>query len=619
MLNRAAEHLEAILTDFAPFPKWGDPAWQNLPEEGRKYLIELAEQAAKEDLPVLRATLYMDYKRNGNRTRYQDVYFARRDHLLYLMMGECAEGKGRFIDAIIDHVWAVCEETTWVLPAHNTRMTQALPADALVDFEEEAPYIDLFSAETGAILSWVHYFLADRLNQESELIARRIEKEIRHHILIPFLKYDHMWWMGLNRKRKVNNWNPWINSNVLVAYLLMEKDPEKRIEGAKKAARSAQRFLDGYHPDGGCDEGPSYFAAAGASLLDLLETFHDATDGKFDVFSEPLIKNMADYIRHVHIAGGYCVNFADAPSRIANFPAALLIRVGTMTNNPALTDFARGLYQSGLALKPWIIRTNHRWMVYRSLKGLFTYSEKDLIPSGASVESSHYFPGIQVAAARTQGGLFFAAKGGHNDESHNHNDVGSYIVYGKGEPCAVDAGVGTYSKKTFSEERYTIWSMQSGYHNTAIINGCDQPAGEEYAAHSTVFEEDDVLTRFALNIEKAYPAEANLESFRRCLELNSADNTLTLTDAVKMTKCTQPVILPVMCYLPPVISDGQVILNNVTLHFDPAQFTASFEKISLNDPENPITCWKKDTLYRLLLTRTEKKAEDRWMIVYSLN
>ena len=86
-----------------------------------------------------------------------------------------------------------------------------------------------------------------------------------------------------------------------------------------------------------------------------------------------------------------------------------------------------------------------------------------------------------------------------------------------------------------------------------------------------------------------------------------------------MTKCTQPVILPVMCYLPPVISDGQVVLNNVTLHFDPAQFTASFEEISLNDPENPITCWKKDTLYRLLLTRTEKKAEDRWTIVYSLN
>ncbi len=618
MLNRAAEHLETILTDFAPFPKWGDPAWQALPEEGRKHLIELAEQSATEDLPVLRATTYMDYKRNGNRTRYQDVYFARRDHLLFLLMGECAEGQGRFIDAIIDHVWAVCEESTWVLPAHNTRMS-GLPADALPDFEEEAPYIDLFSAETGAILSWVFYFLGERLNQESELITRRIEKEVRRHILVPFLTYDNMWWMGLNRKRKVNNWNPWINSNVLVAYLLMEKDPEKRVQGAKKAARSAQRFLDGYHPDGGCDEGPSYFAAAGASLLDLLETFHDATDGRFDVYSEPLIANMADYIRHVHIGNGYCVNFADAPARISNFPAALLIRTGRLTGNPALVDFARSLFRDGLALKPWHLRTSHRWMVYRSLKGLFTYSEENLIPGGCADESSHYFPGIQVAAARTKDGLFFAAKGGNNDESHNHNDVGSYIVYGKSAPCAIDAGVGTYSRKTFSDERYTIWSMQSGYHNTAIINGCDQPNGAEYEAHSASFEEDGDITRFALNIEQAYAPEAGLSGFRREFTLKASENTLTLTDTVSMKECTEPVRLPVMCYSQPVLGDGSASLGGVTLHFDPAQFTASFEEIDLNDPENPITCWNKDSLFRLMLTRTEKKANDGWTITYTLD
>lgn len=618
MLNRAAEHLDTILSEFAPFPKWGDPAWQNLPDEGKKHLIELAEKSAQEDIPVLRAATYMDYKRNGNRTRYQDVYFARRDRLIDLMMGECVEGQGRFIDAIIDHVWAICEESTWVLPAHNTRMS-GLPSDALPDFEEEAPYIDLFSAETGAILSWAYYFLGDRLNQESELITRRIEKEVRHHILTPFLTYDNMWWMGLTRKRKVNNWNPWINSNVLVAFLVMEKDPEKRVAGAKKAARSAQRFLDSYHPDGGCDEGPSYFAAAGASLLDLLETFHDATNGKFDVYKEPLIGNMADYIRHVHIANGYCVNFADAPARISNFPAALLVRTGKLTDNPALVDFARSLYSDGLALSPWHIRANHHWMLYRSLKGLFTYSEEDLLPGGASSESSHYFPGIQVSAARTKDGLFFAAKGGNNDESHNHNDVGSYIVYGKGEPCAIDAGVGTYSKKTFSSERYTIWSMQSGYHNTAIVNGCDQLDGEEYAAHSASFEEDGNIVRFSLNMEKAYAPGAKLTSYRRAFTLNREHNTLTLTDRVSMEECREAVKLPVMCYQPPVIGEGEAVLNGVTLLFDPAQFAASYEEISLDDPENPITCWGKNTLYRLLLTRTDKKTEDEWTISYTLN
>ena len=328
---------------------------------------------------------------------------------------------------------------------------------------------------------------------------------------------------------------------------------------------------------------------------------------------------MADYIRHVHIANGYCVNFADAPARISNFPAALLIRTGIKTGNPALADFARSLYRDGLALEPWHIRTGHRWMVYRILKGLFTYSKDDLLPGSAADESSHYFPGIQVAAARTKNGLFFAAKGGDNDESHNHNDVGSYIVYGRGEPCVIDAGVGTYSRKTFSDERYTIWSMQSGYHNTAIINGCDQPNGAEYAAHSASFEEDGNISRFAVNIEKAYAPVAGLTSYRRVLGLSASENTLSVTDSLTMEACTEPVRLPVMCYMEPVIEEGCVRINQLSLHFDPAQFTASYEEIDLNDPENPITCWKKDTLYRLLLTRTEKRPTDEWALTYTLN
>ncbi|MBQ2955753.1 MAG: heparinase II/III family protein [Clostridia bacterium] len=618
MLNRASEHLERILTEFAPFPKWGDDAWNRLPEECRKYLIGLAEQSADGVIPVLRATMYMEYKRNGNRSRYEAAYFERRDRLIFLMMGECIEGKGRFIDPIIDLLWAVCEETSWVIPAHNTRMSGE-DSDALPDFEEDAPYLDLFSAETGAVLSWVYYFLGERLAQESPLLPKRIEREIHRKVLVPFLKYDNMWWMGFNRKRKVNNWNPWINSNVLVAFLLMEKDPEARIAGAKKAARSAQRFLDGYHPDGGCDEGPSYFAAAGASLLDLLETFYDATGGQFDVFGEPLIANMADYIRHVHIGQGYCVNFADAPSRLRNLPAGLLIRIGKHTNNPELVRFARGLYQDGLARMPWVLQGGHRWMLYRALKSIFSFSEEDLKPDSSAVESSHYFPGIQVAAARTTGGLFFAAKGGHNDESHNHNDVGSYVVYANAEPCIVDAGVGRYSKKTFSSERYTIWAMQSGYHNTAIINGFDQPAGEEYAAHSASFEETDGRKSFTVNIEKAYPTEAGLTGYRRELILDEAANTLTLTDRVDLSECREATVLPLMCYSEPELLPGKAVINGITLHYDPAQFIAAVEEVSLDDPENPITCWEKDTLYRLLLTRTEKSASDEWTLRYTVN
>ena len=58
-------------------------------------------------------------------------------------------------------------------------------------------------------------------------------------------------------------------------------------------------------------------------------------------------------------------------------------------------------------------------------------------------------------------GLYVAAEGGHNAQSHNHNDVGNVIVFADGRPVLVDAGVEEYTSKTFSSRRYEIWTMQS--------------------------------------------------------------------------------------------------------------------------------------------------------------
>ncbi len=616
MLNRAAERLDTILKkEFTPFPKWGDPAWQKLADEAKEALVSTAEPLINKEWAVLPAHVYMDFHRNGNRSRYEKICFERRDWLIQMAVAECIEGKGRFIDAIIDGIWAICEESTWVIPAHNNQY-HLKTKDALHDFTQKYPYVDLFAAETASTLTWVYYFLADRLNEESDLIARRIEKEIKERIIDPYLEMEDMRWMGLCHKYPVNNWNPWINSNVLAALLVVEKDESRRLQGLKKVARSAQRFLDFYAEDGGCDEGPSYFNAAGASMLDILELFYDATDGKFNLYDRPIIGNMADYIRHVHIDGPYFVNFADAPSRIG-VSAGILLRTARLAGNENLANFAREMYRDGLSGKPWDL-SGHCWQLFRKLKTLFTYTSADFCPEAASGSDCHYFAGIQVPVARSKGGLFFAAKGGHNQESHNHNDIGNYILYAGDRPCVIDAGVGAYSRKTFSDQRYTIWAMQSGYHNTAIVNGCDQKDGEEYAAHSVSFTDDGSISRFVLNMEKAYTPAAKLNEYRREFLLDRAGDTLTVTDHVVLSECAEPVKLPILSYLAPVIGEGCAELNGVKLTFDPAQFTASFEEISLDDPENPITCWQKNTLYRLLLTRTDCKADDQWSITYSL-
>ena len=74
-------------------------------------------------------------------------------------------------------------------------------------------------------------------------------------------------------------------------------------------------------------------------------------------------------------------------------------------------------------------------------------------------------------------GFFVATKGGYNNESHNHNDAGTFLLE---YDDFIDAGVGTYTRQTFSSERYSIWTMQSNYHNLPMVNGVPQQFGSEF-------------------------------------------------------------------------------------------------------------------------------------------
>jgi len=79
-------------------------------------------------------------------------------------------------------------------------------------------------------------------------------------------------------------------------------------------------------------------------------------------------------------------------------------------------------------------------------------------------------------------GLFLGAKGGNNDENHNHNDVGNFVLYLDGEPAIIDVGVATYTNRTFGKDRYKLWYMQSQWHNLPSINGVMQHEGGQYKA-----------------------------------------------------------------------------------------------------------------------------------------
>lgn len=235
---------------------------------------------------ILPAGIYMQFKRNGNRSVYQDLYYKRRKIVLYLALAESIEKKGRFIDKIVDGIWLLLEESTWVVPAHNPSLPD-MDCPLPYAYKEEVDFIDLFSAETGALLAFVYHMLGDRLDAITPLICDRILYELNRRITLPFLNNDKQWWMGFSGRR-INNWCPWIASNVLTVCALCEKSIKTRKNVLQKTFVILDHFTSGYHDDGGCDEGPGYWNEAGACYFDCLELIYDMTGGAVDVFDHPL-------------------------------------------------------------------------------------------------------------------------------------------------------------------------------------------------------------------------------------------------------------------------------------------------------------------------------------------
>jgi hypothetical protein len=582
--------------EWKPFPAARErDAWDRLPQDARRSLIAAGERDLHTAWPELPAAVFLEYTRTGNRSRYEGLQFARRNKLAEIALAECVEGKGRFADDIVNGIWATCEETFWGVPAH---LGAQKAGPGLPDAAE--PIVDLFASETAALLAWTGYLLGPSLDAVSPLVRPRINEEIERRVLGPNRTRDDFWWMGLTpATREVNNWNPWINSNWLTCSLLLE-DGARRNQTVHKIMRSLDRFLDGYHDDGGCDEGPSYWSRAGGSLFDCLELLYSSSAGRMDFFRVPLVGEIGRYIYRAHIHDDYFVNFADASAK-PGIPGELVFRYGRRIGDEKLQGL--GAFAAG--------RGNRRGeSMGRQLAALFDAELPGARPVQPLVRDV-WLPGLQVMAARVREGsaegLYLAAKGGHNAESHNHNDVGNFVIYSGGEPAIIDIGVETYTAKTFSSRRYEIWTMQSAYHNLPTIGGVMQSAGRAFAASEVEYRSTADAAEFSLNIAKAYPEQAGVASWRRTLRLERAANRIVVEERYALRKSVPQIVLTLMTPYRAVVAPGEVALGAVRVLFERAALTAAVEEIAISDARLR-EAWG-DRLFRVQLTAAAPALE----------
>lgn len=604
-------------SEWIPFPRLDDRSGWTKADQGmmKDYLAE-AEKYINYSWPSIPATKSLLIERTGNRSDYEAISFEKRQVLGTLLLAEIYENKGRFIDAIINGVYSICEETFWGSPAHLPK-TKAY--SGLMDVSE--PFVELFSAETATYLSWVDYFLGEKLDAISPQIRKRIYLETNTRIFQPLMTRPHGWMSSNANGRRPNNWNPWICSNWLNAALLLEKNEAKRSAMVYKVLDVLDQFLNPYPADGGCDEGPGYWGAAAASLYDNIAMLNLSTNNSFRyVYDDEKIKNMGRFIYRAQIGEKYFLNFADADPQ-PGMAASMIYRFGKDIQDEQMMRFG-AFYRETESRKPG------RFHYFRNFYSLFMQDEYQKAPKGLPLPENVWLPDIQVMIARdkvgTAKGLFVAAKGGNNDESHNHNDIGNYVVYYDGQPLLIDVGRGTYTAKTFSSKRYDIWYNCSDYHNVPTINGFTQPPGAKFKAADVSYKQDKSFAQLSLDIADSYPDSAGIKSWKRSIRLNRGKN-VEISDIISLKKADKITQHLMTCYPAEILKPGELVIHykpkdaperDFTIKYNAKQLRPEVEKVRLITMEDKgiIEKWG-DSIYRINFDVVSPKMNDRFKFV----
>ena len=440
MFEEKLSSLPQILHPVCPMPSHAH--LEHLPEKERELTLTRAARAEQTPLSRILASDWLAFSRTGDLAHFEDLYFPRRRRLTDLVCGFLLKEDSRWLEEAVNTIWALCEESAWQLPAHNSYVRDA-PQAPWPDVSR--PVVDLFAAETGALLSCAAAVLADHLPQ-------------------PVLK--------------------------------------------------------DYGEDGCCSEGAQYYGHAALCLFSCLRIVELAAPGVFDsVWKEKKIANMASYIYHMHVDGIYYFNFADC-SPVAGRRGARDYLFAVRTGNGEMASFAARDWLESLS-DPQEDGDVMRISLWEQLLELDHAGEMAQYAERAGKNppaAGALYPSNGVYTAR-RGVWQLAVKGGNNADSHNHNDVGSVILYRDGKPFLIDLGVETYCRKTFSPQRYEIWTMQSSYHNLPDFDGVMQCDGAAFRAREVQVSQPDGGFCVSMELSAAWPEQAGLESFRRVVTL----------------------------------------------------------------------------------------------------
>lgn len=448
-------------------------AWSAVPADALRMIREQAGTERGTPWPQPLVSHYARFFRDGNRTAYESLVRARQQRLtravVMALTSADREATDLWLDESIDGAYLLCEQSSWSWAAHDDVYSRS--GEVVPDLAR--PFLDLGAGEVAAQLGWLDHVLGSELDARAPGLRRRLRDEAAARVFQPFLERLDWHWLGLDGD--VHNWNPWIHSNLGAAALFLVEDPHLQARIMERCIEGLDRFLASIPVDGAIDEGFAYWWNGAGRALEGLKLLEEATGGAVDA-GLPVVRELVAFPHRMHIGGSWFLNVADGPARAADaLPWDMLHGWADRLGDQDAANHAASM----LAREP-----DAAAGLGRVLHSLLATSPR---PAGIPpLVSFSYLPSVQIMVARQKAGstegLLLGAKGGHNGEHHNHQDVGSVVVAVDGVPLLVDAGQPTYTAKTFGPERYGIRAMQSAWHSVPAPWGLEQGTGSEFTA-----------------------------------------------------------------------------------------------------------------------------------------
>ena len=433
-----------------------------------------------------------------------------------------------YYDNLVKIIWAYLNEYSWAPIGHYSEYYYGKTPK---DFDPGL--IDIFAASVSFSLAEIKNLFEDRF---PKLLKDRISYEIKRRVIEPYLTKKFFW------ESHNNNWTAVCSG--AVGGVLMYEAPELFFANQERLHKSMWCYLDSYKDDGMCVEGVGYWSFGFGFFSSYAMLEREITNGEVDWFKIPKVKEIAKYLQKMFLQKDILVTYGDCSVK--------------QLYQSGLPHMLRSIYGDEIEALPkdlaYIARDNtHLNFLLRAVLYHREENYSDTLNTDITYfnENSNYF----VKRTKCYG---FTAKGGNNGESHNHIDVGTFIIARNNKQIISDIGAGPYEDGYHTERRYTFFHPSAYSHSIPILDGHTE---DDKRREDVCVIYDGATDTATMDITNAYGLDF-LNKAERSFAFK--ENEITLKDTFDVTREIE-VTERFVSMTEPKIEGGVVKIDDVTL------------------------------------------------------